>query len=580
MRAILKTVFLLLGGAAAVSAQPASSHAPDLWPVPSKSASELRDAVELLRSDWLALQRRWSVEQSPERQARFRAFFEGWKAKLPQVRFESLSQDGRADYVMLRNRLDYELKLLDRDVKLQQEAAPLMPYAATIASLHDARRRMQPVDARAAAATLVNMAADIAGARRAIETGAAKPSRIVALRAVSMSEDLKRALEQWFRFYNLYDPMFSWWADDPYKRALKELDGYLTFLRERVVGYKEGEDEPIVGDPIGRQALLDDLAYEMIPYSPEELVEIANKEYAWCEAEMKKASRELGFGDDWKKALESVKNKHVEPGKQPELVKMLADEAVAFVESRNLVTVPPLARDIWRMEMMAPERQKVNPFFLGGEIIQVSYPTGTMEHEDKLMSMRGNNVHFSRATVFHELIPGHHLQGFMNERHNNHRQVLSGTPFWTEGWALYWEMLLWDAKFQKSAEDRVGALFWRMHRTARIIFSLSFHLGKMTPQEAIDFLVEKVGHERFTAEGEVRRSFNGTYSPLYQVAYMIGGLQFRALHRELVGSKKTSDREFHDTVLKLGRIPVEMIRAIVEKQPLTRDYRAAWRFYD
>ena len=44
----------------------------------------------------------------------------------------------------------------------------------------------------------------------------------------------------------------------------------------------------------------------MIPYTPEELVEIANKEFAWCENEMKKASREMGYGDDWKKALEAV----------------------------------------------------------------------------------------------------------------------------------------------------------------------------------------------------------------------------------------------------------------------------------
>ncbi|WP_315822441.1 hypothetical protein [Paraflavitalea speifideaquila] len=41
----------------------------------------------------------------------------------------------------------------------------------------------------------------------------------------------------------------------------------------------------------------------MIPYTPEELVEIANKEFAWCDAEMLKASREMGFGDDWKKPL-------------------------------------------------------------------------------------------------------------------------------------------------------------------------------------------------------------------------------------------------------------------------------------
>ena len=33
---------------------------------------------------------------------------------------------------------------------------------------------------------------------------------------------------------------------------------------------------------------------------------------------------------------------------------------------------------------------------------------------------------------------------------------------YAEGWALYWELLLYDMKFQKTPEDRVGALFWRM----------------------------------------------------------------------------------------------------------------------
>ena len=45
-----------------------------------------------------------------------------------------------------------------------------------------------------------------------------------------------------------------------------------------------------------------------------------------------------------------------------------------------------------------------------------------MAHEDKLMSMRGNNVHFSRATVHHELIPGHHLQQFMTARYSTQRR--------------------------------------------------------------------------------------------------------------------------------------------------------------
>ena len=140
-------------------------------------------------------------------------------------------------------------------------------------------------------------------------------------------------------------------------------------------------------------------------------------------------------------------------------------------------------------------------------------------------------------------------------------------------------MLLWDDGFPKTPENRVGMLFWRMHRQARIIFSLRFHLGEWSPQQCIDFLVDRVGHERANAEAEVRRSFNGTYPPLYQLAYMMGGLQFRALHAELVKSGQ-HDRiaQFHDTVMQSGSMPVELVRASVTKQRLPENYQTTWRF--
>jgi uncharacterized protein (DUF885 family) len=231
--------------------------------------------------------------------------------------------------------------------------------------------------------------------------------------------------------------------------------------------------------------------------------------------------------------------------------------------------------------MMAAERQRVSPFFLGGSSIIVSYPTAEMTDEEKLMSMRGNNPHFSHATVFHELNPGHHLQGFMTDRYNSHRQLFR-TPFWSEGNALYWEMVLWDTgKFHVTPEDRIGALFWRMHRSARIIFSLNFHLGKMTPDQAVQFLVDTVNFERANAEGEVRRSFGGQYSPLYQAAYMLGGLQQRALYRELVDEqKKMTPKQFHDAILQGGPMPITMVRARLGNTPLTRAGSPAWMWSD
>ena len=165
----------------------------------------------------------------------------------------------------------------------------------------------------------------------------------------------------------------------------------------------------------------------------------------------------------------------------------------------------------------------------------------------------------------------------MNRRYRPYRSLFR-TPFWTEGWALYWEFLLWDMNFNKTPEDKVGALFWRMHRSARIIFSLNFHLEKMTPQESVDFLVERVGHERDNALGEVRRSFSGDYGPLYQIAYMMGGLQFYNLHRELVGSKKMTNKQFHDAILKEGAIPVEMVRGDFDQAKIIKRFQIELEF--
>jgi uncharacterized protein (DUF885 family) len=166
----------------------------------------------------------------------------------------------------------------------------------------------------------------------------------------------------------------------------------------------------------------------------------------------------------------------------------------------------------------------------------------------------------------------------MTQRYKSYRGLFS-TPFWGEGWALYWELLLWDRGFAKTPEDKIGMLFWRSHRCARIIFSLSFHMEKMTPQQCIDLLVNRVGHELENAVGEVRRSFAGNYGPLYQAAYLLGGMQLHALRKELVDSGKMTDRAFHDAILKENRIPIEMVRAILTKQKLTRDFKSSWRFY-
>jgi uncharacterized protein (DUF885 family) len=572
--------FILVALALTGHAAPVSQDDPSL--------SVMRGLIETYSTDSSALRRYHSIDISPARTERLRRFYEDQLKQLVAVPFKTLDQDGRVDYVLFQNQLRFELRELEHEAKKISEVAGVVPFAQAVTQLEEARRRMEPIDSEKAAKTLTGIAEQVGRTRKELEkqlkdekkdSNGTLPGKVAANRAAGMVDELRRTLRNWNEFYSGYHPEFTWWAGQPYQKAEKDLQDYAKFLRQKLAGFTEGEDEPVIGDPIGREALIAALQNEMIPYTPEELIEIANQEFAWCEKEQRRAAQDLGFGDDWHKALDHVSNLHMKPGEQPGLIKKLSDESVKFLEDRDLITIPDLAQEVWRMEMMTAERQKVNPYFTGGEVISVSYPTATMSTEDKLMSMRGNNIHFSRATVHHELIPGHHLQGFMSARYRTHRRAFH-TPFLVEGWALYWEMLLWDLNFPKSAEDRVGMLFWRSHRCARIIFSLKFHLNQMTAPEAIDFLVERVGHERRNATAEVRRSVAGNYGPLYQAAYMLGGLQIRALRKELVETGRMKDRAFHDAILKENSIPIEMIRASLAKQPLDPGFKTTWRFYE
>jgi uncharacterized protein (DUF885 family) len=543
------------------------------------AGADMREFIERWRVDRDTLQRAWPVEHSPRRAESLAKFTHERLDALNALDFDALDQEGRVDWILMKSELDTALRQADLESARSAEIASLVPFAAEITALEDARQAMQPLDVERAAEQLDGLKKQVADARAAAKAAADKTSKSLAKRAAERCDELLHALGDWYGFGKGYDPRFDWWVSKPYDELHAALADYAAYLRRDLAGVASGDETTIIGDPIGRDALLLELKSAFIPYTPEELVAIAESEFKWCEAEMLKASREMGCGDDWKRALEQVKNDHVEPGQQPALILKLANEATEFVEKRELVTVPELAKQSWRMEMMSPQRQLVNPFFTGGETISVSFPTESMTQEQKRMGMRGNNIHFAHATVFHELIPGHHLQGFMNARYRTYRAPFS-TPFWLEGWALWWEMLMWDQGFQQTPQDRVGALFWRMHRCARIEFSLGFQLGTMTPQQCIDMLVERVGHERDNAAAEVRRSCNGSYSPLYQCAYMLGALQFRALHHELVDAGKLTNRQFHDAILQGGNMPIELVRARLENAELKRDFATSWRFYD
>jgi len=573
VRTCLALVFLLLLSPILSRAQ--NGKATDTY----YQTSDVQPLQVQFEADRGNLRRFYVIANAPERRERFRELYNNYLGQLRQLDFDRMNTSSQVDYILLKRTIDNELRLLDKEQNEYAAIENWLPFANELYSLEKQRRRGASMDGEKVARSFSSIVRQLKEQTQRLSSVKNMEPELSA-RAAASVRGLQAAAKSVYDFYYGYDPLFTWWVANPYESLNTSLTAYAAALEAKATRSTAAADDGsgIVGHPVGRDEILRLLKYDFIPYTPEELVNIANKEFAWCDSEMLRASREMGFGNDWKAALEKVKTTYVPPGKQPEMLLGLYNESVDFIKKNQLVTIPPLAEETWRMTMMSPQQQLTSPFFLGGETLLIAYPTNTMDEDAKMMSMRGNNPHFSRATVHHELIAGHGLQQFMNSRYKPYRNY--STPFWTEGWSLYWEFILYDMGFAKSPEDRIGMLFWRMHRCARIIFSLNYQLGNWTPQQCIDFLVDRVGHERANAEGEVRRSFTANYGPLYQLAYMTGAFQFWALKKELVDTKKMTYRQLNDAILKENNIPIELTRAILTNQKLSRDFSTGWRFYD
>ena len=177
-----------------------------------------------------------------------------------------------------------------------------------------------------------------------------------------------------------------------------------------------------------------------------------------------------------------------------------------------------------------------------------------MEQERKLECLKSNARPFTRTVVPHELIPGHHLQGFYARRRPERRRWRS--PFFVEGWAVHTEKVLDEHGFFPDPRARIGHLFWRLLRAARIVVSTRYHLNQMTQAQMVDAMIGQAGLERSAAQAEVDRYM--TYSPLYQCAYLYGAEQIGELRERCRAAwgAEWSELRFHAELLEQGSIPI------------------------
>src|SRR3954468_18221400 len=219
----------------------ALASVPNLNTLISNTTSELAPVLERYSADLASVNRRYDASDSPDQRRRMRDFYSSWRQRLTEIPFEKLKQEGRVDYVLLDNRLKYQLALLDRADKERAESAELVPFAEKLLVLQDRRRDLIPNDPVASARTLTAIAKQIDSLRAKLEAGgrggaAPSVSKTIANRTADDVDQIRNIVGGWYRYYEGYDPLFTWWAKEPYTTRGAARTNSARPIRTRLVG--------------------------------------------------------------------------------------------------------------------------------------------------------------------------------------------------------------------------------------------------------------------------------------------------------------------------------------------------------
>jgi uncharacterized protein (DUF885 family) len=172
------------------------------------------------------------------------------------------------------------------------------------------------------------------------------------------------------------------------------------------------------------------------------------------------------------------------------------------------------------------------------------------------------------TTVFHEGVPGHHLQigraVVLADQLNRWRRLGSWVSGHGEGWALYAERLMADLGWLDDAGNRMGMLDAQRFRAARVVIDIGVHCELTAPdggvwdaKRAWMFLTSHSAMAEENLRFELDRYLGW---PGQAPSYAVGQRIWQQLRDEML-SRGLSLKEFHRRALDLGGLPLDVLRA-------------------
>lgn len=354
-------------------------------------------------------------------------------------------------------------------------------------------------------------------------------------------------------------------------RALDAWAGYLDEMARRATGsWQLGEDR--------YTRLLRER--EALPYDTRGLRDRGRAEYDRLSSEMRGLTRRAFGTDDWNSVLERSNEDH--PRTEEEMRRTYADwtaRARSFLVETGLITIPEgESCDVqpsppFQRPLIGVASYTSPPAFaesLAGHFFVPFAPDGAPPEEVQ-KRLAANSFGHIPTTSVHEAYPGHHWHLVVRKSKSRRLRRVLGTPYFNEGWALYAERLMRERGFFTEPIQELNHLKATLFRAARIVVDTSLHVGEMSYEDAIRFMVEKTATPEPTARVEVGRY---CWWPTQASSYLTGCLEILRIRDRYLesrgqpaGSAPTAPveliRDFHDRLAESGSLPLGLAERAV-----------------
>lgn len=306
----------------------------------------------------------------------------------------------------------------------------------------------------------------------------------------------------------------------------------------------------------------------LLDYDDETLWKYGREQFDKTVTELEALATEIDPSKTWQELVIEIKNEYPEPDQMIAAHQLWVDSSKAHIISKDLIPIP------WKEQVQVVPRAE----YLRKTSYYGNFSRAREKDKDSVFTAKWMINPFEDqwdektkqeylvehdwgviiVTAPHEAYGGHHVQGLYQMHNPSLLRRQNGISLFSEGWGLYNEQLMSETGFFPNKRIHLRQLQLRLWRNARVVYDVGMHTGKMTYEEAIAMMTEKVGFLQWAAQLEID---SASERPGYFIGYFMGMseiLKMRSRFKEKMGAQYRL-RDFHERLLKIGNMPPKLI---------------------